>query len=143
MTSIVLGRRNDWWATGKSSVDSAYKLARNELHTVISSLEARRIQIIIGPRRVGKSTLMQQAIGHLLRAGVEPRRILFFSCDDPTLFDGKTSIGDVIEGYLSDVLHGEVIYPTSSFAKNISIFVKSISSIAKTNGEEAVYEKNG
>jgi len=108
MTTTVLGRRNEWWVTGKSSVNSVYKLARNELNTVIEGLDARRIQIIIGPRRVGKSTLMQQTIGHLLKTGTEPKRILFFSCDDPTLFDGKTSIGDVIEGYLNDVLHEAV-----------------------------------
>ena len=122
MTAAVLGRRNDWWATGKSSVDSAYKLARNELSTIIDCLEARRIQIIIGPRRVGKSTLMQQTIGHLLRTGVEPKRILFFSCDDPTLFDGKTSIGDVIEGYLSEILHEAI----SELSKKIYIFIDEI-----------------
>ena len=105
MTAAVLGRRNDWWATGRSSLASEFKLAREEMKTVIEGLDARRIQIIIGPRRVGKSTLMHQTIGHLLKNGVEPKRILFFSCDDPTLFDGNTTIGDIIEGYLSDVLH--------------------------------------
>ena len=105
MNVAVLGRRNDWWATGRSSLASEYKLAREEMKTVLVSMDARRIQIIIGPRRVGKSTLMLQTIGHLLKNGVEPMRILFFSCDDPTLFDGNTSIGDVIEGYLNDVLH--------------------------------------
>ena len=93
MNAAILGRRNDWWTTGKSFVDSSYALARNELVTVTDGLEARRIQLIIGPRRVGKSILMQQAIGHLLRAGTEPKRILFFSCDDPTIFNGKTTIG--------------------------------------------------
>ena len=122
MTTAVLGRRNDWWVTGKSSVDSAYKLARNELDTVIKGLDARRIQIIIGPRRVGKSTLMQQTIGHLLKTGVEPKRILFFSCDDPTLFDDKTTIGDVIEGYLNDVLHEAV----SELNDRIYVFIDEI-----------------
>ena len=109
MTAAVLGRGNDWWVTGKSYIDSVYKLARNELHTVVERLSTRRIQIITGPRRVGKSTLMQQTIGYLLKNGIAPKRILFFSCDDPTLFDGKTSIGDIIEAYLNDVLHETVI----------------------------------
>ena len=122
MTTAVLGRRNDWWATGKSSVDSAYKLARNELNTVIDGLESRRIQIIIGPRRVGKSTLMQQTIGHLLKT-VEPKRILFFSCDDPTLFSESTAtIGDIIEGYLSDILHEAV----AGLSDKIYIFIDEI-----------------
>jgi predicted AAA+ superfamily ATPase len=56
MNASVLGRRNDWWATGKSSVDTVYKTNRDELHAITDSLNERRIQIIIGPRRVGKST---------------------------------------------------------------------------------------
>ena len=108
MNVAVLSRRNEWWSTGKSSVGAAYKIRRSEFDKIVAALDLRRIQIIIGPRRVGKSTLMQQSIGHLLKNRVEPRRILFFSCDDPTLFDGNTSVGDVIEGYLSDVLHESV-----------------------------------
>jgi hypothetical protein len=122
MTATILGRRNEWWVTGKSSVDSVYSLARNELSTIIENIEARRVQIIIGPRRVGKSTLMQQTIGHLLKIGTEPRRILFFSCDDPTLFNGKASIGDVIEGYLNDILHEAV----SGLSSKIYIFIDEI-----------------
>ena len=122
MNAAVLSRRNDWWATGKSSVDSVYKIKRSEFNRIIDSLDARRIQIIIGPRRVGKSTLMQQSIGHLLRNGIEPKRILFFSCDDPTLFDGNTAIGDVIEGYLSDILHESV----SGLKSRIYVFIDEI-----------------
>ena len=108
MTAAVLGRRNNWWISGKSSVDSSYKIARSELETITNSFDTRRIQIIIGPRRVGKSTLMQQAIGCLLRNGVDSKHILFFSCDDPTLFEEKTSIGDIIECYANDVLNEAV-----------------------------------
>ncbi len=122
MTAAILSRRNDWWATGKSSVDMAYKLARDELRTVTNGLSARRIQVIIGPRRVGKSTLMQQAIGHLLRSGTPPMRILFFSCDDPNLFDGSTTIGDVIERYASDILHESV----SGLSDRVYIFIDEI-----------------
>lgn len=75
------------------------------MKTIIDGLSAKRIQIIIGPRRVGKSTLMQQTIEHLLDTGVPSKRILFFSCDDPTIFDGNTTIGDVVDGYLSEILN--------------------------------------
>ncbi|MCL2153363.1 MAG: ATP-binding protein [Oscillospiraceae bacterium] len=122
MTATILGRRNNWWLSGKSSVDSAYKIARDELKTITDSFGARRIQIIIGPRRVGKSTLMQQAIGRLLKDGVAPKRILFFSCDDPTLFDEKTSIGDIIECYAYDVLHEAV----SALSSRVYVFIDEI-----------------
>jgi len=122
MNTAVLGRRNDWWVSAKSSVSSSYRLARDELKTIIDNLNTRRIQIIIGPRRVGKSTLMHQAIGYLLKAGVEPKRILFFSCDDPTLFDGNTSIGDIIEGYLSNILHEAAV----GLSSGIYVFIDEI-----------------
>ena len=126
MTTAVIGRRNEWWVTGASLIDLNCKLARRELSTVIDGLASRRIQIIIGPRRVGKSTLMQQTIGHLLKSGVEPKRILFFSCDDPTLFDGKTTIGDVIEDYFNEVLHEAV----SGLQDRVYIFIDEIHSFA-------------
>ena len=122
MTAAVLGRRNDWWVTGKSSIDSIYRLARDELKFITDSLDERRIQLVVGPRRVGKSTLMQQAISHLLEKGVEPKRILFFSCDDPTIFDGNTTIGDVIECYASEILHEAVIRLNS----RIYVFIDEI-----------------
>jgi predicted AAA+ superfamily ATPase len=122
MTATILRRRNDWWTTGKASVGAAYNLAREELRGVVDGLNVRRIQLVIGPRRVGKSTLMQQAIGHLLKSGIEPKRILFFSGDDPALFDGDTTIGDVIEDYLSDVLHESA----SGIRGRVYIFIDEI-----------------
>ena len=92
------------------------------MNAIIDGLKTRRIQIVIGPRRVGKSILMQQTIGHLLRTGTEPKRILFLSCDDPTLFDGKASIGDVIEGYLTEILHETA----SELTKRVYVFIDEI-----------------
>ena len=122
MNATVLSRRNNWWVTGKSDLDLAYKIRRSEFNNIIDTLNTRRIQIIIGPRRVGKSTLIQQSVGHLLREGIDPKRILFFSCDDPTLFDGNTSVGDVIEGYLTDILHESV----SELKDRIYIFIDEV-----------------
>lgn len=122
MNTAALSRRNEHWSTGKSSIDSVYKLKRSEFNRIINTIDSRRIQIIIGPRRVGKSTLMQQTIGHLLKNNTDPKRILFFSCDDPTLFNESTSVGDVIEGYLSDILHESV----SELKNKIYIFIDEI-----------------
>ena len=122
MTAEVLGRRNDWWITGRSSIGSMYGLARDELKLITDRLQERRIQLIVGSRRVGKSTLMQQAISHLLKSGVKPKRILFFSCDDPTLFDGKVTIGDVLECYANEVLHETV----AQSGERIYVFIDEI-----------------
>lgn len=125
MDSAVLQRRNDWWTTGRSTVGSAYKVARDELKAITAGLDSRRIQLIIGPRRVGKSTLMQQAISHLINAGVDPLRILFFSGDDPTIFNADASIDDVISCYLNEVLHEAL----ASLRSRIYIFIDEIHTI--------------
>lgn len=41
---------------------------------------------VTGPRRVGKSTALRQVIARLIADGVDPRRIVYFSFDDPALF---------------------------------------------------------
>ena len=125
MTGVFLRHRNDWWTSGKCSAGSLYKIAREELTFVVDGLLSRRIQIIIGPRRVGKSTLMQQTISHLINNGVPPVRILFFSGDDPAIFNGDTSIGDVIESYVNDVLHESL----PNLNKRIYVFIDEIHTI--------------
>jgi len=122
MTVEILGRRNSWWATGRSNIAPLYKIARDELSIIKDNLYARRIQIITGPRRAGKSTLMQQAISYLLDGGVEPKRILFLSADDPTVFGGKRSIGDILEFYAANILHESI----PSITKRVFIFIDEI-----------------
>jgi predicted AAA+ superfamily ATPase len=123
MDAAALGRNNEWWNTGKITVGAAYKIARDELGIITGNMGARRIQIIIGPRRVGKSTMIKQAIAHLLGTGTEPKRILYFGCDDPTLFGGgKTTIGDVIECYANDILHETL----SNLSDRVYVFIDEI-----------------
>ena len=52
---------------------------------------------IIGPRRVGKSTLLRQIVEQLLDRGVEPRRILYYSLDDPALLRPGFSGHELLE----------------------------------------------
>jgi len=117
-----LGRRNDWWVTRKSNEGSVFEVARDELRYVNEKMAERRIQLIVGPRRVGKSTVMHQSIDHLLKSGIDPKRILFFSCDDPNIFDGKINIGNIIDYYTNDILHESV----NNLDDKIYIFIDEI-----------------
>ncbi|MCE5224229.1 AAA family ATPase [bacterium] len=68
-------------------------------------MDQEGILSIIGPRRSGKSVLLLNVIDHLLKQGIQKERILFFSGDDPALFNGKINLGDIFEKYANDVLH--------------------------------------
>jgi predicted AAA+ superfamily ATPase len=60
----------------------------------------RRFHLIIGPRRVGKTTVMYQTIRHLLDAGVPSWGTWWFRLDHPVFID--VSLGDVVRGLLTD-----------------------------------------
>lgn len=101
----TLSRLNRWWQTGTTNKAFLYKTVRSEFDDIIAFLDMERILSIAGPRRVGKSTLIYQTIDHLIKNGTDPKRIMFFSGDDPALFDNECTIGDILEVYANEALH--------------------------------------
>lgn len=59
-------------------------LARALWRKVLSD-SPRRFQLILGPRRVGKTTAMYQTVGHLLNEGIPPKRLWWLRLDHPLL----------------------------------------------------------
>jgi len=58
------------------------------------SKETRRARLLLGPRAVGKTTLLRQWIDYLLDNGVEGRRVVYADFEDPR-FPARTSLNDV------------------------------------------------
>jgi predicted AAA+ superfamily ATPase len=108
MSNIVeaLGTVNAWWDTGKIEGAFVEEALRTEFAQIQEALEFRRVLAIVGPRRVGKSTLIYQTINHLLQEGIEPARILFFTGDNPAL-TGETITG-IVEAYVDAKLHRSI-----------------------------------
>ncbi|MGL5149554.1 MAG: ATP-binding protein [Clostridium sp.] len=96
---------NRFWKSGKVNKSLLYNVVREEFTQITDNIDEKRILSIIGPRRVGKSTLLYQTIDHLLKSGVNPKKILMFSGDDPSLFTDKNTIMDILEAYSTEVLH--------------------------------------
>ena len=74
-------RFNEWWFTGRVREELAPKYKRHTFKDVLESLEDRRITIMTGLRRVGKTTILYQLIENILTFE-DPRRILYFSFDE-------------------------------------------------------------
>ncbi len=78
---------NPWWETGNVANEYAYAIARlslDELYSRILPGGPRRALLLMGPRRVGKTWLLQHAIQRLLKENVySPRQIIYFSLDVP------------------------------------------------------------
>ncbi|MHB8681581.1 MAG: ATP-binding protein [Acidimicrobiales bacterium] len=69
----------------------------------------RRYQLILGPRRVGKTTVMYQTVRHLLDEGLDPARIWWLRLDHPLLL--QEDLGDLMRTILS-VSQGTWAEPT-------------------------------
>lgn len=104
-TIKILFKINRWWSSGKVDASFLYKVVRDEFNTIQSKLEDRRLLSLIGPRRVGKSTLIYQTISYLLKSGIDPKKILLFSGDEPGLFSQNETITDLLDTYAKDVLN--------------------------------------
>ncbi len=115
---------NIWWRNEEINQEFLLAKKRNEFEEVIKKLEEKRILSIIGPRRVGKSTLIYQTIDYLLKKQkIEPKRILLFSGDDPSLFFSQDDkLSNVLETYFNEIL----CEPMEKLSKKVYIFIDEI-----------------
>ena len=83
----ILRDQNPWWTSGTmpASLEKPfhrgeyYETRRVFFHTI------RRFPVLSGLRRVGKSSILYQMIGDLLRSGINPGKILYISLDTAVL----------------------------------------------------------
>lgn len=67
---------------------------RQPFQKIMELVDYRQIVVLTGLRRVGKSTLMFQAMDRLIGSGVDPLRILYYSFDEKALDPLK-----ILDGY--------------------------------------------
>jgi predicted AAA+ superfamily ATPase len=74
---------NPWWKAEKIPEGLVPPTKRHIYNRMFKDLERRQIQILVGLRRVGKSTVLFQIIESLLEEGKEPLNIIYASFDEP------------------------------------------------------------
>lgn len=97
----VIHDQNPWIASGSVPEEFA-RVVRRPLARQLCGTLARdslpRFQVILGPRRVGKSTVMYQTVAELISQGVPPHRLLWLRLDHPLLM--PVALGDLIRAAL-------------------------------------------
>ncbi|MCS7367315.1 MAG: ATP-binding protein [archaeon YNP-WB-062] len=91
-------RFNEWWFTGRVRGELAPKYKRHTFKDILESLNDRRITMITGLRRVGKTTILYQLIENILTYE-DPRRLLYFSFDET-----HANLREVLSFYERNVL---------------------------------------
>ncbi len=84
----VAQQQNPWHQTGtvprSLALPTQRPLARLLWRRLLDR-DMRRYQLVLGPRRVGKTTVLYQTVERLLADGVEPQRIWWLRMDHPVL----------------------------------------------------------
>lgn len=94
----VFDEQNPWHAGGGVPDALAYTVERplgQRLWERLVRDEPRRFHLILGPRRVGKTTVMYQTVRHLLRNGYAPQDLWWLRLDHPLLM--RERLGDLVE----------------------------------------------
>jgi predicted AAA+ superfamily ATPase len=78
---------NPWWG-GDHTIGLPARLLKPRAYfdlffPLVKTRSVRRAVVLMGPRRVGKTVMIHHAIQALLRDGVRPKSICYFSVDHP------------------------------------------------------------
>lgn len=81
----VLTGFNPWWSARPHAVPPFRRLAFEACKRYLDDTTLRRAVLLSGPRRVGKTTVLQQTAQALVQKGNDPKSILYLSLDHPLL----------------------------------------------------------
>ena len=107
----VLTAFNPWWKTGAVNPKMTKTYKRFAFHEAMKRLDQndlRRIVVLTGTRRVGKTTIQYQMIDTLLKRGIDPAKIVFISMDHPML--KLSGVSDVLEAYHENIYADQDVY---------------------------------
>src|SRR6185437_6517546 len=88
--SQVFTVQNPWHSSGIVPPAWALPVERPLARVLWKRLKAnqpRRFQLVLGPRRVGKTTTLYQTANRLIKEGVHPARIWWLRMDHPLLMN--------------------------------------------------------
>lgn len=96
--------KNPWWKDGKHLVPES-GLPKRDLYSVLAdNLEHTLMLNIVGLRRVGKSTILKQLIGHLLNQKIKPNNICYFLFDYASQIQKAEFLDEVLSFYFKEII---------------------------------------
>ncbi len=106
----ILTSFNEWWKTSMVPPALLKPFKRGVYYTCKKAFTnpLRRIVVMSGARRTGKTTVVYQIIDDLLKNGVKPQNILFLTFDHPVIRQAK--LDQVLHIYKNYISNDEEFY---------------------------------
>lgn len=119
-----------WWESGQIPFYNSFSKRRyyRGFYSQIKQTVLHRAVVLMGPRRIGKTVMMYQAIQDLLDEGIDPKKILYFSLDTPIFTN--ISLEELIEKATEQngtTIEGcYIFFDEIQYLKNWEIHLKSL-----------------
>lgn len=96
----ILHDLNPWWTTGKQRREPPRYMRPGTQQLLFRLLRPKGlIEVVRGPRQVGKTTAIEQIIDHLLTSGTRPTDVLFVRFDQEVLREAGRSLPAIVRWY--------------------------------------------
>lgn len=123
---------NPWWKT--SEIDGYYSKMKKRkyfdlLFPLIIQKDVKRSIVLMGPRRVGKTVMLYHSIDALIKKGIPPKNICYFSIETP-LYNG-IGLEEFLTLFLSIHRHKltselYIFFDEIQYLKNWELHLKSL-----------------
>ncbi|MAU16119.1 MAG: ATPase [Muricauda sp.] len=119
-----------WWETGQIPfyIELSKRRYYSGFYSLVKQSTLHRAVVLMGPRRIGKTVMMYQAIQDLLDEGINPQKILYFSLDTPIYTN--VSLEELIEKALTpnelSIEECYIFFDEIQYLKDWEIHLKSL-----------------
>lgn len=124
---------NPWWSTAR--VDEHYTSMPRRMYfqpfcKLAGNLEVNRSVVLMGPRRVGKTVLLQHWVQSLLEEGVLPRKIIFITIESPVYtgmgLEELFSLAKAAAGFPDDQEGWYVVFDEIQYLRDWDVHLKTL-----------------
>ena len=119
-----------WWGTGQIPFYDQMNKRRyyHAFYALVKQSTLHRAVVLMGPRRIGKTVMMYQAIQDLLDEGVPPQKILYFSLDTPiyTNIPLEDLINKALEAHDQSIEQCYIFFDEIQYFKDWEVHLKSL-----------------
>ena len=105
----ILREQNYWF---REPMPTDYVIREEPLEKINELLDSRAIIVVKGPRRAGKTVLLDQIMRQMLSQGIGREQILYVNLEDYRFYQdySLTLLEDILENYLENINADKKIY---------------------------------
>lgn len=119
-----------WWKNKTIPFYNEFRKRRyyQKFYDLVKQKTLHRAVVLMGPRRIGKTVIMYQAIQELIDEGVSPKKILYFSIDTPiyTNVSLEELISKALESNNEEIEGCYIFFDEIQYLKDWEIHLKSL-----------------